>query len=78
MSNILTHHEVALNSAIAMSPLHNNDVLFIVLMLVPLTNVSCFLYTCASVAIAVPVLVASDVLEGTTGLVLNVLVHATV
>ena len=36
---------------------------------------SCFLYTCASVAIAVQVLVASAVLEGTTGLVENVLVH---
>lgn len=36
---------------------------------------SCFLYTCASVAIAVPVLAAAVVLEGTTGEVENVLVH---
>lgn len=52
----------------------NNDVLFIVLILVQLTSVSCFLYTCASVATAVHVFVASVVLLGTTGLVPNVLV----
>ena len=48
---------------------------FIVFMLVQLTRVSCFLYTCASVAIAVHVFVASAVLLGTTGLVPNVLVQ---
>ena len=41
-------------------------------------NLSCFLYTCASVAIAVQVFVASVVLLGTTGLVENVLVQAIV
>ena len=41
-------------------------------------SLSCFLYTCASVAIDVPVLVASVVLLGTTGEVEKVLVQATV
>jgi hypothetical protein len=40
--------------------------------------VSCFLYTCASVAIAVQVFVASAVLFGTTGEVEKVLVQAIV
>lgn len=44
-------------------------------MLVQLTSLSCFLYTCASVATAVHVFVASAVLLGTTGLVPNVLVQ---
>lgn len=43
-------------------------------MVYPLINVSCFLYTCASVAIAVQLSPASVVLLGTTGLVLNVFV----
>jgi hypothetical protein len=43
-------------------------------MLVQLTNVFCFLYTCASVAIAVQLFAASAVLFGTTGLVQKVLV----
>jgi hypothetical protein len=47
-------------------------------MLVQLTRVSCFLYTCASVAIAVQVFVASAVLLGTTGEVEKVLVQAIV
>ena len=52
--------------------------LFIVLILVQLSSLSCFLYTCASVAIAVQLLAASVVLLGTTGLVPNVLVPFTV
>ena len=55
--------------------LQSSELLFIVFILVPLTNVSCFLYTCASVATAVQVFVASAVLLGTTGLVPNVLVQ---
>jgi hypothetical protein len=43
-------------------------------MLVQLTKASCFLYTCASVAIAVQSFVASAVLFGTTGLVQKALV----
>ena len=41
-------------------------------------NLSCFLYTCASVAMAVQVFVASVVLLGTIGEVENVLVQAIV
>jgi hypothetical protein len=41
-------------------------------------SLSCFLYTWASVATAVPVLVASVVLIGTTGEVQKVLVQFTV
>ena len=44
----------------------------------PAVSLSCFKYTCASVAIAVPVLVAGVVLFGTTGEVVNVFVHAMV
>ena len=67
-----------LTSFSATSQLPSNELLLTVLMLVPLTRVSCFLYTCASVAIAVQLLVASVVLLGTTGLVLNVFVPLTV
>ena len=55
--------------------LPSNELLFIFLILVQLTSLSCFLYTCASVATAVHVFVASAVLLGTTGLVPNVLVQ---
>jgi hypothetical protein len=61
-----------------MFPLPSSDLLFTVLILFQLTSLSCFLYTWASVAIAVHVLVAAVVLLGTTGLVPNVLVPFTV
>jgi hypothetical protein len=55
---------------------HNILVLFIVLILVQLTNVSCFFATCASVAITVSLAaVASVLLAGTAGLVQNVLLQ---
>lgn len=63
-----------ITASICIFPLPSSDSLFTVLILVPLTSVSCFLYTCASVATAVQLLVASAVLLGTTGLVLNVFV----
>ena len=63
-----------ITASIWMFPLQSSELLFIVLILVPLTSVSCFLYTCASVATAVHVFVAAAVLLGTTGLVPNVFV----
>ncbi len=64
-----------ITASIWMFPFQSSDSLFTVFIFVPLTSVSCFLYTCASVATAVPVFVASAVLLGTTGLVPNVLVQ---
>lgn len=50
-------------------------VLFVIIILLHAVSLSCLAYTCASVAIAVPVLVAAVDLDGTNGDVLNVLVH---
>lgn len=63
-----------ITASIWMFPFPSSDWLFTVLIFVPLSSLSCFLYTCASVATAVHVFVASVVLLGTTGLVLNVFV----
>lgn len=78
-SNTATYQSVELDGQVTshtfIFQLPINELLFIDFILVQLTKVSCFLYTCASVATAVQVLVASVVLLGTTGLIPNVLVQ---
>ena len=53
-------------------------VLASIVILLPAVSLSCFKYTCASVAIVVALFHAAVFLLGTTGLVVNVLVQFTV